>query len=647
MRQRLAACLLLGSLLVASLAAAQDEEYPWAEKRELFRQARQALADGDKPALARLKPKLADYPLYAYIEYTELATSFYRATPATIDAFFATHQEGPATRRLRYFWLEHLRRRDDWRTFRHYYRPEVANTEQQCYYQLANYRAGDKAAALAAGVELWTVGESQPKGCDDLFALLIKDGAISEEVAWRRYSQAVLNHEYQLAAYLKRFFTTAPYQRKAEAYLRVDQAPASIVTGPVDSADNPANRDIIVHGITHLARNQPRDAYRAWERFSPGLSFSEDQQGDMLASIVRGFARNGLQGNADDVLRRHGASIPLEVFEWRLRNALAEQDWPTVHFWITNLPEEGATEPRWRYWLARADEALAVSGDDTADRLYREVARERDFYGYLAAQKLALPYQLNHRKAEPPADVMAQARANPALIRCRELYHVGEIVEAKREWAFAGEHFGEAEWIAAANLATEWGWHNRAIQGLIAAKFWDDTVQRFPVVYREVYLREGKKFDLPAPILAAITRQESAYDPMAVSSSDARGLMQLLPSTAKYIADKRDIRYRGTASLFQPEVNIRLGTAYYRYLMDQFDDNRILSTAGYNAGPNRAKQWLKASNGQLPPDIWIETIPFTETRKYVMNVLTYAVIYSIQSGQPQDLLTAAEWNRMM
>jgi soluble lytic murein transglycosylase len=540
------------TLLLSITNPVQADSYPWEQKRALFKEAREALAKGDKGKLAKLKPQLQDYPLFPYIEYTELASSFWNTRNSDIDAFFSSHPDGPASRRLRSHWLNYLIKKDQWQDYPGYYLANNASTEQQCYYQLARFRSGEKASAMSEGLKLWTVGKSQPKGCDKLFALLIKNKAISEDVAWQRYVEAVLNHEYSLATYIERFFISTAYQRKAKAYLKVDRSPFSIVAGPVDTNDLPENRDIIKHGITHLARSHPAKAYDAWLRYYQQLSFSETQQADMLAAIVKGLARKDDQRHADDVLRDHGDKIPLSVFEWRLRSALANQDWPTVRYWIYRLPGDASKDTRWQYWLARADEVMAVSDGSEAKAIYTILAQQRDYYGYLSAQHLGLPYLLNTKASIAPAEVQAQVLAEPAMVRARELFYVGEILEAKREWAFAGKNFDRDQWIAAASLATDWGWENRAIHSLIAAKTWDDTEQRFPMAYQDSYRKQAAANKLKPSILAAITRQESAFDPWAVSGSDARGLMQLLPKTAKYIANKKNIRLKGTKELFVP-----------------------------------------------------------------------------------------------
>lgn len=139
----------------------------------------------------------------------------------------------------------------------------------------------------------------------------------------------------------------------------------------------------------------------------------------------------------------------------------------------------------------------------------------------------------------------------------------------------------------------------------------------------------------------AITRQESAFMADARSHAGAMGLMQLMPATARETARQYDIPYSSTNDALIPERNIAIGTAYLSRLNGQFQGNRVLASAAYNAGPGRVRQWTRGM-GSLPADVWVEAIPFDETRKYVQSVLSYAVIYGEKLGIKQSVMEQHE-----
>ena len=282
-----------------------------------------------------------------------------------------------------------------------------------------------------------------------------------------------------------------------------------------------------------------------------------------------------------------------------------------------------------------------------SDKKFHQLAQERSFFGYLAADKTSQPYLLKDKPVSISAETWRQINNNGHLIRSRELFLLGEYTNARREWGHLTRTADTETMIAAAKLASSWGWHSQAAYGIVVTKQWDDLTLRFPSDYLNLYKKSSSKYKLPLELMLAISRQESSFATDALSPSGAKGLMQLMPKTALYIARKNNISYRYERELFEAEKNIQLGTSYYRYLMNDFNDNRILSTSSYNAGPNRTRQWLKKSLGVLPADVWTEVIPFNETRRYVQNVLYFTVVYGLREGIAVKLLTEKEQHTLL
>ena len=228
-------------------------------------------------------------------------------------------------------------------------------------------------------------------------------------------------------------------------------------------------------------------------------------------------------------------------------------------------------------------------------------------------------------------------QADPAIIRARELFFHGQRSDARREWLSATRELEPLQHLQAAQLVRQWGWYEQAIREAITARQWDDMLLRFPVAYSEQIYRAANKNNIDSTWILAVARQESAFTPDARSHAGAMGLMQLMPATAKETAKRAKVRYRGSQQLADPDLNIKLGSYYLASLGRRYEGHRVLATAAYNAGPHRVKRWLEKRK-DLPSDIWIETIPFDETRNYVQNVLSFSVIYSDILGQPKRLL---------
>jgi soluble lytic murein transglycosylase len=214
------------------------------------------------------------------------------------------------------------------------------------------------------------------------------------------------------------------------------------------------------------------------------------------------------------------------------------------------------------------------------------------------------------------------------MARARELWLIGEKNLARIEWYYGLKTLDTEQIIAAGELARDWGWYNSGIVAMITGNLWDHLNLRFPLAYNDAIAQAAINTQLDKALIFAIARQESAFAEDAQSHAGARGLMQLMPATAKQQAASSGVKNHTTSDLFKPEHNIQLGSEYLGGLLTQFKGNRILATAAYNAGPHRVKQWLGTPVIEKPADVWVETIPFKETRQYVQNVLTYSVIYN-------------------
>ena len=288
------------------------------------------------------------------------------------------------------------------------------------------------------------------------------------------------------------------------------------------------------------------------------------------------------------------------------------------------MPQDQQYEEEWRFWLAYASEK---SGDQTyAQQVFKALAGERSYYGFLSADIAGVEYQFADNPLIADAATIARLERRDAFIRARELFYVGLESRGRSEWDAAVAWLTTEQKLQASILAHRWGWHSRAIATAAMAGRLDDLEIRYPLPYRQAFEKHASASNVQHSWAYGIARSESLFMRDIRSSAGAIGLMQIMPETGKRTARKLKQPYAGHVTLTDPDSNIRLGTAYLRIMMDRFDDNRVLATAAYNAGPVNVEAWLPDS-GSIDGLIWIENIPYNETRKYVRRVFATDTIF--------------------
>ncbi len=319
-----------------------------------------------------------------------------------------------------------------------------------------------------------------------------------------------------------------------------------------------------------------------------------------------------------------------------MRIALWTGSWPGALAWLDQLTPVAAAEARWSYWRARALEAVA---DDTAAApLFKGLAGLRDYYGYLAADRMQLPYNLQARPTPADPAVQSALAKQPGLIRAHELFECGLTDAAGLEWAVALQGAPNAQRIQAAQLAEHWGWYAQAIAQLARADDLDDVALRYPRPYADLVARASAFTEVPEDWLLAVMRQESLFRIDAVSRANARGLMQLKPTTASAVASRWHLALSGPNALFDPATAVTLGAAHLRELLNQYDGRIALALAAYNAGTAPLARWLPGQ--PMDADIWIENIGYGETRDYIERVLEHIVAFRWARGAPLPRLSS-------
>ncbi|WP_226989121.1 transglycosylase SLT domain-containing protein [Paraglaciecola arctica] len=319
-----------------------------------------------------------------------------------------------------------------------------------------------------------------------------------------------------------------------------------------------------------------------------------------------------------------------ELLRWHLAHVLRQRNWQQALDVINFVPDKIADGNVFQYWKARAYEK--VGADELADKGLHKLAKQRHYYGFLASGQLSEMASLNDNPLLIAQGDLDELAALPAAQRAFEFRALGRNLSARREWIFLQSQLTKQQKITAAVVASQHNWHDQAIFGFSRSGYLDDLSRRFPMPFDSQLQSNAKKNNIDVAWAYAIVRRESSFMPDAASHAGALGLMQVMPGTARYLSKEKVKRN----SLFNPNRNVELGTQYMRYLMDKMDNNPILATASYNAGWRRVQQWLP-EKGNIPLDLWIETIPYKETRNYVKAVLAYQQIYRQHLGSSENL----------
>ncbi len=621
-----------GMLLCSSPSMAEDAgAASLRDQRHLFVKAESYLARGQISAFRRIEPRLKDYPLYPYLTYTLLKRDLRKADPAAITAYINGQGNSPLAEKLRYRWLTQLAHEKKW--------PElVANFTRvtdkglQCQYAQGLFEVGEKSAAHALSRSLWLTGASLPKACDGPMKKWRDEGGLNLEHIWLRIQLAMNSGNTRLASHLAKDYLGKEDQGWVEIWRKLRRHPDKILELHQKHVgqDIEALRWIMADGISRMASSDPIKAAQYWKLLQGEYSFTEATR----QRLERRLALKLLQTGGEEARAWISAlKLPQEtpaLITVYILSAMRDQDWDTAMEWLSRLDHQDQNSERWQYWRARTLEALGHM--EEARSQYANISQQRTFYGFLAADRAGLGYQLDNRPLDYSKDDLSSLDKITAIARARELYNLGRVVAARREWSFALQQMSRQQILKAAKLAHDWGWYDRAIISLAEAEYWDDLDMRFPLAHRTLVLDQAKRQGVNPAWAYAIIRQESAFTADARSHAGAMGLMQLLPRTARQVARSMNLRTPRHSDLLNIGTNVKLGVSYLRKVQHRFKGNMVLATAAYNAGGLRVKEWLP-NNGVVPADLWVEMVPFPETRDYLQRVFSYMVIYEQRLGQ--------------
>ena len=597
------------------------------EQRQAYRKAVDHLHAGHVSAALKIQKQLAGYVLEPYITYHRHRLRLSRLSADEVNGFRHDHPDLPGAQRIYRQWLQSQAERGQWRTFLKHYEP-TDSAELQCLRLRALRITGQREAALDGAEALWTVGKSQPRACDPIFQIWQRE-RLNDAVAWRRLALAIEANERLLARYLVRFFSP---QAKvwAQAYYDVQVDPANIKRTNRYRNDNEWSRGVIAQGLKRLAGRDAEAARDAWAKYQTSHGFSEAERQPIDEAIDAALAEAGLLD------RTPTADASPEVAERFAQAYLKGQNWPLLQAWIERMPEAERFSDRWQYWLARAIDA-SHEDSERARLAYRSLAEKRSYYGFLAAQRAGLAVQMNDASRTIGEAETQQALAIPAVGRAIELFAVGDEVNARRELLSVIPRLSLEERRATTVMVQRIGFTALAIHTANRAELRDDLALRFPVLHLPLFGQASHATTVPLPLLLAFARQESAFEANARSSANARGVLQMLTGTARLAAKRAGLPAPTANGLYDPAINIPLGANHIAWLLRRYDDVLPFAAAAYNAGEHRVDRWIRERAG-LSLDVWIDAIPFRETRNYVHNVLAFNQIYAARFGPKTPML---------
>lgn len=599
------------------------------KQRTLFLEAETALENGDQITFNHLKSKLTDYPLFPYLDYQELVNTLQQQTPARIRNSLKTLADTPLQRLLRKQWLSLLAQEGLWHSYLSFSQPG-GNTEMQCQRLHALLETGKRQQAFASVPNLWLNGNSLPEACDPVLDAWIKAGQLSEELVWQRVALSMKGGKTRLANYLKRFL---PAEERAwvERWLALYREPAGVSQFST-TADHSMIDDMLTQAVMRLAWSNVESAYDTWIKLTKHREFSDWQHLQVVRSLMGQLSRQKSDLQSQQItalLPKQYLHLDDTLAEKQLQYALQNGDWELVLLTTEGLPKKEQQRNRWRYWRARA--LISLGRSETGEAILKTLAEDRSYYGFLAAQRLGDRPKLSHEKLDADPKLMQQLAQHPALQRAYELHRLGRSLPARREWNLGMMQRSDDELKAAARLAEKWDWPSQVILTLTKLRQWNDLELRFPLTHQREISSLAQGTGIDKAWIYAILRQESAFMQDAKSAVGARGLMQIMPKTAESVASELKLAIKDPDDLFRPELNLKLGTGYLNKIFRRLQENPVLATAAYNAGPWRVESWLPKQSQAA--DIWIETVPYRETREYLKRVLAYTVIYNYRLGK--------------
>lgn len=608
----------------------------------LFKHARESYSAKNEIALAEdvEQLKVQQYVLAPYADYWLMLLRLEQADNAEVMDFVTHYAEMPFAERLRGEWLKKLAKQQDWPLFfEHYKTFKREDTALLCYAMLGHFQSGDVDVS-AQTRDLWMTTVDLPSNCNPLFDAMQRTGALTIDDIWARFRLALYEGKLGLA---KSIVTRLPDSTDIDPKLLdvAYQSPQALLENKPNVVKAGKKKSTVtisasfktrygievnLYALDRLARTNVDAAVVVFQRLADKLS--SDHQAVVWGRIAYHAARSHHPKALDYYALAKETYLNSEQLAWKARAAMRAEDWGVVLNAISAMRMPQVEEGAWRYWKARALKAQSMQAE--ANAIFGPLSKERHYYGLLAAEELE-SVMGNVQEQYTVTDVEVTAIASlPAIKRALELQRLEMRWEAKAEWVWATRGFDDKQLLAAAEYAARQKWYDIAISTADNTKHIHDFNLRYPAPYRDLFRASARNENVDEAWIYGLARQESRFMHYAKSGVGASGLMQLMPTTAKWAAKRMGLEGYNSDMIQDLSTNVGIGTYYMRYTLELMSGQAVMATAAYNAGPSRAKRWM--ANEPLEAAIYIETIPFAETRSYVQKVMANAQMYAPRLG---------------
>ncbi|SDY31897.1 soluble lytic murein transglycosylase [Nitrosomonas sp. Nm58] len=620
---------LIGLFLICymkSLAAGQGED---------FLAMREAFRVGDAARVAFYAKHLQNHVLAPYAEYYQLRLYLETIDIGTIREFLARRQESLVADKLRGDWLRILGRKQQWALFAEEY-PKLSNKDEGliCYSLQQRLAAGDRETPNEARL-LWFTERDMADSCTPVFNILVTTGRISTEDIWSRIRLALEAGNASVALHVSRYLP-ANQALNAQKLKEAAKDPQRYLEKYQNDFRSRHDREIAMFALSQLLRSGINQAYARWYKIRK--QFSEYDQSYFMSSLAYRAAlkqdSRALGWFLEAANSKQVYPLTEAKLTWKARIALREGKWDLVLQCIDSMSAAMQQADVWRYWKARA---LKTKGElAAANEILAPLSHEHSYYGQMAKEELGVMLSVPAANYQSSLDEIRTMQQVPGIQRALTLYQLNLRVEANREWVWTMRKFSDAQLLAAAEVAYRHGLYDRAINTAIQTVSQHNFNLRYLAPYRDQMREVLRYHELDEAFVYGLIRQESRFIADIKSSAGAMGLMQLMPATAKWVAEKLGMQNFHNHLVTDINTNLRLGVYYLKHVLTLFDNQPLLAAAAYNAGPGRAKQW-RDDIRPLEGAIYAETIPFNETRDYVKVVLNNSIYYANNFGHPHKL----------
>ncbi|MES2741133.1 MAG: transglycosylase SLT domain-containing protein [Pseudomonadota bacterium] len=621
--------LVLTACAISSVAGAAEGDSR--AEDDAFLLLRDAARQEDLAKVDFYADRLPQYQIASYVEYYRLKPRLRQSSPDQIRDFLSRYQGSAIADRLRNDWLLELGRLRDWPNFDEQYPQFVLNDDLQlkCYALLSRVMKGQNVAAEARA--LLVAPSNYGEACSNLITGLAQSGQFNAEDLW---TQVRLSGEFNATGPARRAIVLLDAGAEARMAQAIDLPALALARGVGASR---AEHEMYLVALGRMARTSVKLALLALKKALPGLNAQE--QGIAWANIALP-ASYSLAPEVSEYWRNTGnAPLSLDQMQWKTRIALRDQNWPQVKARILAMPAGLRADPAWTYWLGRAIKSEGGAQAETdADELFERISEQNNFYGLLSTEELGRQITLPAPGTPVTAAEIAPIAANPGFQRALKFFSLRLRFEGTREWNWELRKLNERQHLAAAEFARQHNILDRMVNTSERTRVEVDYSQRYPAPHEDIMRPATQTLGLDRAWVYGLIRQESRFIMDAQSSVGASGLMQVMPSTGRYVAKKIGLTDFVQGMLSDVRTNILLGTNYLNMVLGGLDGSQVLATAAYNAGPGRLRTWRATLNRPMEGAIFAEIIPYTETRTYVKNVMSNATYYAaLFDGRPPSL----------